>query len=90
MTRDPDAGAGAAEDEPPGEGRVLSIHVGRSANCSSIGSFVDFLFASSVVGAALIGALAVSLRSAGEPAERSDADDRAAKDGEDRGAGAPD
>ncbi|MBK8170313.1 MAG: hypothetical protein IPK60_08185 [Sandaracinaceae bacterium] len=45
------------------EERVLAVHLGRSANCSSIGSVVDMLFVSGVVGAALLSALAVMLRS---------------------------
>ena len=48
------------------EGRVLSVHFGRSANCSSVGSVVDVLFVSSVVGTALLGAVAVLMRRAGD------------------------
>lgn len=40
------------------EGRVLSVHLGPSANCSSIGSFVDFLFLSSIAGGAMVAVLA--------------------------------
>lgn len=47
-----------AEDE----GRVLSVHVGPSANCSSIGSLVDFLFVSSIVGGAVLSSVAILLR----------------------------
>lgn len=43
------------------EGRVLSIHFGRSANCSSIGSVVDVLFVSSVVGMAILASAAILL-----------------------------
>ncbi len=50
-------------EEP--EGRVLSVHFGRSANCSSIGSVVDFLFLSGTVGAALLSALVILLRQRG-------------------------
>lgn len=50
-----------------GEGRVLSAHLGRSANCSSVGSVVDVLFVSSVVGSALLVSLAVLLRRSAEP-----------------------
>lgn len=52
------------EDED--EGQVLSVHFGRSANCSSVGSVVDVLFVSSVVGTALLGAVAVLMRRAGD------------------------
>lgn len=41
---------------------VVAVHLGRSANCSSVGSIVDVLFVSSVVGTALLGAMAVLLR----------------------------
>lgn len=40
---------------------VLSVHFGRSANCSSIGSIVDFLFLSAAGGAAVLSALALAL-----------------------------
>lgn len=58
-----------ADDE-----RVLSVHFGRSANCSSIGSVIDVLFVSGVVGSAVLAALAVLLggRSA-EASAKSDA-----------------
>lgn len=64
--------ADAPEETEPG--KVLSVRFGRSANCSSVGSVVDVLFVSSVVGTALLGALAVLLRSGGEqaPADRVD------------------
>lgn len=48
------------------QGRVLSVRFGRSANCSSVGSIVDVLFVSSVVGTALLGAIAVMLRRPGD------------------------
>lgn len=49
------------------EGRVLSIHFGRSANCSSVGSVVDVLFVSSTVGMAILASAAILLRArAGE------------------------
>lgn len=43
------------------EGRVLSVHFGRSANCSSVGSVVDVLFVSSTVGMAILAGAAVLL-----------------------------
>ncbi len=57
MDREDDRDLSSAE-----EGRVLSVRFGRSANCSSVGSAIDVLFVSSVVGTALIGALAFLLR----------------------------
>lgn len=42
-------------------GAILSVHLGPSANCSSIGSFVDFLFMSSIAGGAIAAALAALL-----------------------------
>lgn len=47
--------------EHDARGEILSLHLGPSANCSSIGSFVDFLFLSSVAGGALIAALAATM-----------------------------
>jgi len=48
--------------EGDGEGEILAVHFGHSANCSSVGSVVDVLFVSSVVGTAVLAALAVMLR----------------------------
>lgn len=57
----------ASEPDPatacPG---VLSVHFGHSANCSSVGSIVDFLFLSGAASAAVIAAVAVLLRRAPE------------------------
>lgn len=52
------------EDAPPctAEGRVLAVHLGHSANCSSVGSVVDALFVSGVIGSAVLAALAVLVR----------------------------
>lgn len=61
------------EEETDAEGRVLSVHVGHSANCSSVGSFVDFLFVSSVVGAAAISAFAILVKQRADEARRDDA-----------------
>jgi hypothetical protein len=51
---------------------VLRVRVGHGANCSSIGSVVDTLFATAAVGAAVFAAVAAALkketvRIAGEP-----------------------
>ena len=56
------------EREREEAGEVLSVRLGRSANCSSVGSVVDVLFVSSVVGTALLGALAVMVRGASDDA----------------------
>ena len=45
----------------PDDVGVLSVHFGRSANCSSIGSVIDVLFVSGVVGTAVLASLAVLL-----------------------------
>lgn len=60
----PEAREEASTSRDDGPGEVLSVHVGPSANCSSVGSFVDFLFVSSVVGTAALSAFAVLLRRA--------------------------
>lgn len=74
------------EESREDEGRVLSIHVGHSANCSSVGSFVDFLFVSSVVGAAAVGAFAILLRRrADEAAEGQHEDPESEREGSDEG-----
>jgi len=57
-----------SDDAPQGarpapEGQVLSVHFGRSANCSSVGSVVDVLFVSSAAGAAILAGLALYLAS---------------------------
>ena len=71
------------QEGPPGEeGEVLSARFGRSANCSSVGSVVDLLFVSSVVGTAVLGALAVMVRGAGDAPER-DTEGRVASENED-------
>lgn len=68
------------EDEV--EGRVLAVHLGQSANCSSVGSVVDLLFVSSVVGGAILAALAVLTR------DEANVEVRAAQEGEPTGADA--
>jgi hypothetical protein len=49
------------DGEEPEEGRILSVHLGPSANCSSIGSHIDFLFISATVSGAMLSALAVAM-----------------------------
>ncbi|MGE0784220.1 MAG: hypothetical protein AB7S26_00930 [Sandaracinaceae bacterium] len=67
MSEAPEREPSTDDDDEPG--RVLSVHVGHSANCSSVGSFVDFLFVSSVLGAAALGAYAILVRKQGETAK---------------------
>ena len=70
VVREPSDEPAEADDEG-----VLSVHFGRSANCSSIGSVIAVLFVSGVVGTAVLAALAVLLggRSA-DASAKSDAD----------------
>ena len=70
-------------DEEAPEGRVLSVHMGPSANCSSIGSFVDFLFVSSVVGGAVLSAVAVMLQRERARQDREEPADDASTDADD-------
>ena len=50
-----------AGDAAPEQGRVLSIHLGESANCSSVGSVIDILFVSTVAASAVLAAVVVLL-----------------------------
>lgn len=54
---------GAADSEPSREWRahIRSVRLGHGANCSSVGSVVDLLFASAVATSALLGAVAAAL-----------------------------
>ena len=71
------------EDDRDLTSGVLSVHLGRSANCSSVGSVVDVLFMSSVAGTAILGALAVYLKTREADAETgSDSDSESASDSE--------
>jgi hypothetical protein len=45
------------------ERQILAVRVGHGANCSSIGSVVDTLFASAVVGAMVFAAVAAAMKS---------------------------
>jgi hypothetical protein len=62
----PDAAADGAEKEPQRRAEVahiLGVRVGHGANCSSIGSVIDTLFATATVGAAIFAAVVASLAS---------------------------
>jgi hypothetical protein len=56
---EPREAASASAEE--GEGRVLWIHSGHSANCSSVGSVVDYVMVAGTAGAALLAAVTVWL-----------------------------
>lgn len=54
----------SAQRKPPtgereGTDGILWVHPGHSANCSSVGSVVDFLLMAGTAGAALLGVVAV-------------------------------
>ncbi len=49
---------------------VRVVRLGHGANCSSVGSAVDLLFASAVVGGAVLAAVLASLRPVGAPPAR--------------------
>jgi hypothetical protein len=54
----------AREEGEPGllEEHVLRVRLGHGANCSSMGSVIDTLFATAVVGAAVFAAVAAALQ----------------------------
>jgi hypothetical protein len=54
--------SGASVDETVEE-HVLRVRLGHGANCSSVGSVIDTLFATAVVGAAVFAAVSAALRS---------------------------
>lgn len=45
-----------------GEHNVLAVRTGHGANCSSIGSVIDTLFATAVVGSAVFAAVLAALK----------------------------
>jgi hypothetical protein len=47
------------------EEHVLRVRLGHGGNCSSVGSVVDTLFATAVVGSAVFAAVVAALRSEG-------------------------
>ncbi|NOY93645.1 MAG: hypothetical protein GXP55_20865 [Deltaproteobacteria bacterium] len=70
MAVDEDA-ASALEDDDM-DSHILAVHLGHAANCSSVGSVVDFLFVSAVAGAALLAAVVATLDSATDDSESAD------------------
>lgn len=74
-------GAGDARVSRIADG-VLVIREGHGANCSSIGSVIDTLFATAVIGGAVLAAVAAALaredvRVVGEPGAPSDPEEPA-------------
>jgi hypothetical protein len=64
---------------------ILAVREGHGANCSSIGSVVDTLFAAALVGGAVLAAVAAALakgdvRIAGSPGARSETGEKNEKD----------
>lgn len=49
--------------EKPPAIAIKSVRIGHGANCSSIGSVIDVLFATAVVGGAIFAAVAAALSS---------------------------
>ncbi len=52
-----------SERRPVAEDQVRQVRLGHGANCSSIGSVVDTLFATATVGAAILAAVVAALGS---------------------------
>lgn len=53
------------DGEAPLEEHVLRVRLGHGGNCSSVGSVIDTLFATAVVGSAVFAAVVAALRSEG-------------------------
>ena len=70
---------GTAAPTPLTSDGVLSVHLGHSANCSSVGSVVDFLFLSSAAAATILTAIQLRLknqeRDSSPPPTPADSDD---------------
>jgi hypothetical protein len=70
---------GTAAPTPLTTDGILSVHLGHSANCSSVGSVVDFLFLSSAAAATILTAIQLRLKSqerdSSPPAPPTDSDD---------------
>jgi hypothetical protein len=54
--------SGPAKREPEEE-QILRVRTGHGANCSSIGSVIDTMFATATVGAAVFAAVVAALKS---------------------------
>jgi hypothetical protein len=64
----------APTDRAEDETEILVIRSGPGANCSSVGSVIDFLFAAGVVGGALLVAVTAALADEAKPAPESEDD----------------
>jgi hypothetical protein len=51
--------------DPPLDEHIVRLRVGHGANCSSVGSVIDTLFATAAVGAAVFTAVVAALKSEG-------------------------
>jgi hypothetical protein len=63
-----DGGKASREAQPraePEAEHILAVRIGHGANCSSIGSVIDTLFATATVGAAIFAAVVVALKTEG-------------------------
>jgi hypothetical protein len=68
------------EDDSLGE-HIDRVRVGHGANCSSVGSVIDTLFATATLGAAVFAAVVAALKSeevrvAGRPSEARETEDK--------------
>ena len=61
MSEASEIGAAVPAEDDDLESHILAVHLGHAANCSSLGSVVDFLFVSAVAGAALLAAVVAAL-----------------------------
>jgi len=55
--------SGEGEKRDPEVEQILRVRTGHGANCSSIGSVIDTLFATATVGAAIFAAVLAALKS---------------------------
>jgi hypothetical protein len=62
MSHGAEASPEAGPRTEPEVEHILAVRVGHGANCSSIGSVVDTLFATATVGAAVFAAVVVALK----------------------------
>jgi hypothetical protein len=51
-----------ANERAPEADHILAVRIGHGANCSSIGSVIDTLFATATVGAAVFAAVVAALK----------------------------
>jgi len=78
-----DGARGAGDEAGELAGSIRAVRLGHGANCSSIGSVIDTLFATAAIGGAVLAAIAAAMKSepvrvAGcgpAPADRAPAED---------------